>query len=68
MYDDDHYINGSPGGENPCMHGVEPDYSLAPEEKNPRKYGQMPSCYTRRIAPAGRITYKSENAKNVLFG
>lgn len=28
----------------------------------------MPSCYTRKIAPAGRVTYKSESAKNVLFG
>lgn len=67
-YDDDIYNNfqGSPGAANAALLGV--DYGLAPHEKDPRIYAQLPSCFTRRIAPAGKGTYKSESAYNVLFG
>ena len=68
MYDDDNYINGSPDRETPYMNIAEPDYTMTAEDKNPKKYANIPSYYTRRIPQAGRITYKSECAKNVLFG
>ena len=56
---------GSPGAANAAL---EPDYALAPHEKDPRIYAHLPSRYTRRIAAAGKVTYKSESAYNVLFG
>ena len=68
-FDDDTYT-GSPGAANAQqrMAHAGPDYSLAPHEKDPRIYAQRPSWHTRRIAPAGKVTYKSESAYNVLFG
>lgn len=71
LYDDDYQnYQGSPGaaGATQCLAHLGPDHSLAPHEKDPRIYAQLPSCYTRRIAPAGKGTYKSESAYNVLFG
>lgn len=67
---DDEMDNNSPGAANARqrMAHVEPDFALAPHEKDPRIYAQLPSWYTRRIAPAGRVTYKSESAYDVLFG
>ena len=35
-------------------------------DKNPRNYAYLPSCYTKRIAPAGKITYRSESVFNVI--
>ena len=73
-FDDDDYNNyhqGSPGAagaSHRCMAHLGPDNNLAPYERDPRIYAQLPSCYTRRIAPAGKTTYKSESAYNVLFG
>ena len=37
-------------------------------ERNPRMYAYMPSQYTKKIVPAGRLTYKSEAISSVIFG
>ena len=72
-FDDDDYNNyqGSPGAAGAShqrMAHLGPDPNLAPHEKDPRIYAQLPSRYTRRIAAAGKHTFKSESAYNVLFG
>merc|ERR1711988_769516 len=68
--DDDQNYQGSPGaaGATQWLAHLGPDHGLAPHEKDPRIYAHLPSWYTRRIAPAGKGTYKSESAYNVLFG
>ncbi|CDW78051.1 UNKNOWN [Stylonychia lemnae] len=35
-------------------------------ELNPRNYQQLPSCWTQRIRPAGKLTYKSESLYDVV--
>ena len=40
----------------------------SPDERNPRKYGGLPSFYTRRIIPAGKLTCKSEGVGTLLGG
>lgn len=38
------------------------------KELDPRYYQFAPACWTQRIRPAGRQTYRSENLYNVLVG
>ena len=45
---------------------VQPARDLSPEERNPRRYAGMPSCWTRRIQPAGKMTHKSEGVSSVI--
>ena len=47
---------------------TQPRADQSPDERNPRKYGGLPSCWTRRIIPAGKITYKSEGVGGLLGG
>ena len=35
-------------------------------ERNPQKYAYYPSCWTKKIQPAGKFTYRSENVGNIL--
>lgn len=35
-------------------------------DKNPRNYGYYPSCYTKRIPQAGKITFRSESVFDVI--
>lgn len=41
---------------------------MSPDEKNPRKYRGLPSCWTRRIIPAGKITHKSVGVGALMGG
>jgi len=34
--------------------------------KDPRTYGEYPSCWIQKIVPAGRTTFKSESVYNVI--
>ena len=36
------------------------------EELNPRNYAFVPSCWTKRIIPAGKLTVKCDNIGNFL--
>ena len=38
------------------------------DELNPRNYAYVPSCWTKRIIPAGKYTVKSDNIGSVLHG
>lgn len=40
---------------------IQIDETLSPEERNPKMYTGMPSYWTRRIVPAGKVTHKSES-------
>ena len=35
-------------------------------ERNPQKYAYYPSCWTKKIQPAGKFTYRSEDVGNIL--
>ena len=39
----------------------------SPEVRNPKNYSNLPSCYTKRIIPAGKFTFKSEGI-SAIFG
>lgn len=34
--------------------------------RNPKVYGQFPSCYMNKIPAAGKQTYKSESVYNIM--
>ena len=38
------------------------------QRRNPKNYAYMPSYMTRKIEPAGRITFRSESVFNILSG
>jgi len=49
-----------------CQH---PTGRQAPlQELDPKSYAHLPSCWTQRIRPAGKLTYQSEGLYNVLVG
>lgn len=35
-------------------------------QRNPKMYGQYPSCFMMKIPPAGKQTFKSEGVYNIL--
>jgi len=35
-------------------------------EKNPKHYSQYPSCYMKRLPPAGKMTFKSEGLRSII--
>lgn len=35
-------------------------------ERNPQKYAYYPSCWTKKIQPAGKFTYRSEDVGGIL--
>eukprot|EP00347_Sterkiella_histriomuscorum_P002000 403369862 len=44
-----------------------PTQNKAPQtELNPRNYQYLPSCWTQRIRPAGKLTYQSESLYDVV--
>ena len=55
-------------GEEEPQRMLELPRDMSPDEKNPRKYGGLPSYWTRRIIPAGRTTYKSEGVGALMGG
>lgn len=38
------------------------------QRRNPKNYAYMPSYMTRKIEPAGRITFRSESVFNIMTG
>ena len=44
-----------------------PTSTKAPaQELDPKTYQYLPSCWTQRIRPAGKVTYKSEALYDVV--
>ena len=59
--------------EHTCEQDVHQDFYdqqaiQSAEERNPRNYKHLPSCFTKRIIPAGRYTYRSEGLSSLLQG
>lgn len=52
----------------PLLWNEAPPRGMSPDEKDPRKYGGLPSRWTRRIIPAGKITHKSEGVGALMGG
>jgi len=36
------------------------------QQKNPRNFAYLPSCFTQKITPAGKITFQSESVFNII--
>lgn len=69
MNQQEYDYNNSPGAADhgpQCLANMKPLDDLSPEERNPKRYAGMPSCWTRRIAPAGKLTLKSEGVGVIL--
>jgi hypothetical protein len=50
---------------------LKPPYSLGeipPQELNPKNYKTLPPQWTQRIPAAGKLSYRSPSAYNVIFG
>ena len=52
--------------ENYDYNGAQDQYQDEIVEKNPKKYAFYPSYMTKKIVPAGKFTYRSEDVGNIL--